>query len=85
MKKKKNKDLFKMYHKVVSKMLTNKGYHFNYTDDDSLRDFIMDKFETNRFEEFTFAEVTQLLVYNNMVQTDAWHPMGVDFTITYKF
>ena len=80
-------DLFKMYQKVVKKILTTKGYKVDFTDDDSFRDWIMDKFEDkkDKLNEFSFAELTQLLMYNSMLQAIAWNMDDVKFKIERTF
>jgi len=82
----KTKDLFKMYQEAVKKVLIAKGYNVDFTDDDSFRDWIMDKFEdkNDRLKEFSFAELTQLLMYNSMLQTIAWNPADVTFKVEYN-
>ena len=77
------RNLKKMYAKAVAKIFKNKNVvDVDMYDDDSMADYIAFQYEAG-FPTYTLPELTQLLVYNSLLQTEAWTPRGVEFIAIY--
>ena len=66
MKKTQNRDLTKMYRKVVKQILIDKKISTDINDDDAMFDLCYGLYEDG-FTGFSFKEITQLLMYNSLL------------------
>jgi hypothetical protein len=73
-------DLFKMYQTVVKDIFTEKKVNVDFTDDDSMADYCMTLHECG-FPKYEFREITQLLMYNSMLQAKAFSFTPVNFIL----
>jgi hypothetical protein len=64
------KDLFNLYSSVVKDIFTAKNIDVDLTDDDSMADYCMGLHKKG-FPNYEFREITQLLMYNSMLQAKA--------------
>jgi len=69
MEKTENKDLTKMYRKVVKQILMDKKISIDIDDDDSMFELCYGLYEYG-FEGFSFKEITQLLMYNSFLNQE---------------
>ena len=70
--------MLEMYEKVVKDIFIKKKVKINYKDDDAMADYLMG-LHTMGFPNFEFREITQMLMYNSMLQADAFSPSKIVF------
>jgi len=76
----KEHNLFEMYENVVKDIFTEKKVKVNYKDDDAMADYLMTLHEKG-FPNYQFREITQVLMYNSMLQQQAFSLTKLDFKL----
>ena len=76
----KEHDLVKMYRKVVKDIFTKKNVKIDYKDDDAMADYLMTLHDMG-FPNYEFREITQVLMYNSMLQAQAMTPSKMEFKL----
>jgi hypothetical protein len=72
-----------MYADVVAEIFKKKNVvNVDMYDDDDMADYVADMYSLG-FPTYTLPELTQLLTYNTLLQSDAWNPRGVEFVAIY--
>jgi hypothetical protein len=74
------KDLFNLYSVAVSEMFASKNVNVDFTDDDEMADYCMGLHQKG-FPKYEFYEITQLLMYNSMLQQKASTMNRMDFLV----
>ena len=77
---KKEHDLVKMYRKVVKDIFTEKNVKVDYKDDDEMADYLMTLHDMG-FPNYEFREITQVLMYNSMLQAQAMTLSKMEFKL----
>ena len=76
----KEHDLVKMYRKVVKDIFTEKNVKVDYKDDDEMADYLMTLHDMG-YPNYEFREITQLLMYNSMLQAQAMTLSKMEFKL----
>lgn len=80
----KKENLMSMYYKVVKDVLKEKNVvDVDLTNADSLSDYVSFMHEAG-WPGYSLPQLTQILMYNSMLQTDMWTPRGVEYYLVRK-